>query len=111
MAKTKEKMPEPATIDYTRKFKILDAFITDLQISLGDLEFSKADAFVRFAVSKKEEISIADLNEFIKKIEQLPYRFVAPLIANIRNQETFVQYFEETSKGKDKDESEKTTNE
>lgn len=111
MPKTSKKMPEPATMDYSKKFKILDPFITDLQISLGDLEFSKADAFIRFAASKKGGISIADLNEFVKKIEQLPYRFVAPLMANIRNRETFVQYFEEIPKEEKKDETEKETNE
>ncbi len=87
------KMEKPQTADYDKKYIISESFIQDLKTCLGDLEFNKADQFIRFAEAKKDGIITADLQEFVNKLGFLPWRYVSPLMQAMNNPEVMPKYF------------------
>lgn len=91
-------MEKPKTANYEKTYKISDVFINDLKTCLGDLEFNKADQFIRFAEAKKESIITAELQEFVNKLGFLPWRYVSPIMQAINTPEIMAKYFIENDK-------------
>ena len=87
-------MPELETTQYYQKYRITDLFVRDLKITLGDLAYVDAEKFIKKIDECDRIMSIAQLEEFINELHELPYRIVSRLISVISVQDNFVKYFE-----------------
>jgi alcohol dehydrogenase class IV len=90
---TVDVQPEPKTTDYNVRLRLTDQFIHDLIICLGEAAYVQSAGFINFAQQHKDDISIADLNEYIKKLETLPWKFVHQLLQNIMTENGRDAYF------------------
>lgn len=95
VAQETSKMEKPATADYDKVYTISKVFIDDLKTCLGDMEFNKAEQFIRFAEAKKDGIITAELQEFINKLGYLPWRYISPLMQAMGSSEIMAKYFVE----------------
>lgn len=90
-----EKLPEPVIANYNQKFRLTDAFLHDLEVSLKDVPLGTSLKFIKFAETKKDLILYAELNEFVNKLQLFPYAIIRPLMRNIEGKDTQHLYFEE----------------
>ena len=88
-----QEMDKPETANYDKVYTISEVFINDLKTCLGDMEFNKADQFIRFAIAKKDGIITADLQEFLNKLGLLPWRYISPLMSAMRDSDVMSKYF------------------
>lgn len=89
-----EKMPAPVTMDYDNVYELTDLFLEHLKISLRDVVCEKAVPYYNFAEEHRHSISQADLNEFVKRIDNtFTFGQVGDLMRNIRTKEGQEAYF------------------
>lgn len=87
-------MPELQVIQYYQRYKITDLFVKDLRITLADLAYVDARGFFDDIETRQSVMTAAELDEFIKRLGNLPYRIVSRLMAVIYNKDNFLKYFE-----------------
>ena len=85
--------PEPKTMDYEARVSLTPQFLNDLVACLGEMPYVQSEGFIRFAHQNKDDILLADLNEFINKLQTLPWKYVHALLQNIGTQEGRTAYF------------------
>lgn len=88
-----DQQPEPKTMNYDAHIQLTDKFLNDLVISVQDLPYVQCEGFIRFAYQNKNDILISDLNEYINKLQTLPWRNVHELMYNINRPEARAEYF------------------
>lgn len=86
-------MPEPVVMDYEIAYTITEKFKEDLIISISELPYVVCEGLIKFVEDNKTHVELGVLNEYIRKIAQLPYRYVNGLMANIQNPQTQPIYF------------------
>lgn len=86
-------MPEPMVMDYEIAYTITEKFKEDLIISISELPYVVCEGLIKFVEDNKEHVELGVLNEYIRKIAQLPYRYVNGLMTNIQNPQTQPIYF------------------
>jgi hypothetical protein len=100
MAETQQKvhgtsdMPTPEVLDYEQVFKVSPIFVNDLKIVLQEVAYADAQPFFEFLKNYDYVLPVAVLNEFLRKLSTLPYKYVNQIFAIITNQELFGKYFE-----------------
>ena len=85
--------PEPKTMNYEERVILTPQFLNDLVTCLGEMPYVQSEGFIRFAYQNKDDILLADLNEFINKLQTLPWKYVHALLQNIGTQEGRTAYF------------------
>ena len=88
-----ETQPEPKTMDYESRVSLTQQFLNDLVACLGEMPYVQSGGFIRYAHQNRDNILIADLNEFINKLQTLPWKYVHALLQNIGTQEGRAAYF------------------
>lgn len=87
-------MPELQVIQYYQTYKITDMFVRDLKTTLGDMAYADSKPFIDRIESYGRVMPVAELDEFIKDLANLPYKIVSKLMAVISNKDNFLKYFE-----------------
>lgn len=85
--------PEPKTMNYDAHIQLTDKFLNDLVIGVQDLPYVQCEGFIRFAYQNKDDILISDFNEYMNKLQTLPWRNVHELMYNINRPEVRAEYF------------------
>lgn len=86
-------MPAPQIFNYGKSYKVTDLFKNDLMIVLKELPYAEAKKYLDALEMYKETIPIAALNEFIRALGSLPYKYVAGLMKILEKKENFEKYF------------------
>lgn len=85
--------PEPKTMNYQAYVSLQPQFLNDLISCLGEMPYVQSEGFIRFAQQNKDHLLLADLNEFINKLQTLPWKYVHILLQNIGTDEGRAAYF------------------
>ncbi len=93
-------MPAPQTFNYEKSYKITDMFKNDLMTVLRELPYAEAKKILDCFEFYKESIPISALNEFIRALGTLPYKYVASLMRVLEKKENFDKYFIEVENKK-----------
>lgn len=84
-------MPVPQTLNYNDAYKVTDEFKTDLTVALSDMAYVDAEKIFAKIREHNGEFKIGPLNEFIKELGYLPYKYVWNIMKKI--QSSFNLYF------------------
>ena len=86
-------MPTPQTFAYEKSYIVSDLFKRDLTAVLKELPYADAARFIDGINMYPQGIPAAVLNEFIRALGNLPYKYVEPLMRSISNKDNFAKYF------------------
>lgn len=86
-------MPAPQIFNYDKHYKITDMFKNDLMIVLKELPYVEAKKILDCFEFYKDMIPIAALNEMIRALGTLPYKYVSSLMRVLEKKENFDKYF------------------
>lgn len=101
MADNKEKqqvigtsdMPPVETLNYDITYQVSNIFLNDLKLTIKDIAYADAKRYFDFLAYYNYVLPIAVLNEFLKMLANLPFKYVAPLFQVIQNKDLFAKYF------------------
>ena len=93
-------MPAPQIFNYEKSYKITDMFKNDLMSVLKELPYVEAKKFIDGLDLYKEAIPIAALNEFIRALGTIPYKYVSNFMRILEKKENFEKYFIEIKEQK-----------
>ncbi len=93
-------MPAPQIFNYGKSYKITDMFKNDLMTVLKELPYADAKKFLDGLEFYKDNVPIAALNEYIRALGNLPYKYVAGLMRILEKKENFEKYFIEVTEQK-----------
>lgn len=88
-------MPEPEVINYNTFYKVTPIFINDLHIVLGEVAYADAQKFFNMIASYNNILPVSAVNELLRMLSTMPYKYVAPLMNAVNVEENFKKYFEE----------------
>ena len=88
-----EDMPQPEVLAYETTFQVTNVFVNDLKIILKDVAYADAKQYFDFLSHYNYVLPIAILNEFLKRLSDLPYKYVSKLFDIIQNKDLFPKYF------------------
>lgn len=88
-----EDMPQPEVLAYETTFQVSNVFVNDLKIILKDVAYADAKQYFDFLSHYNYVLPIAILNEFLKRLSDLPYKYVSKLFDIIQNKDLFPKYF------------------
>ena len=91
-------MPQPETKDYEQQIKLTDKFMTLFAESTGTMKYAttlsnsagnkiKLVDLVRFVESKKDSMSIAELNTIIGFLANIEFKYIRPLMELVETKE------------------------
>ena len=86
-------MPTPQIFSYDKTYNVTDLFKNDLTTVLKELPYADAARFIDGINMYLQGIPAAVLNEYIRALGNLPYKYVEPLMRSISNKENFGKYF------------------
>ena len=86
-------MPAPQIFSYDKSYIITDMFKKDLTTVLKELPYADAARFIDGINMYPQGIPAAVLNEFIRALGNLPYKYVEPLMKALSVKENFEKYF------------------
>ena len=86
-------MPTPQTFAYEKSYIVSDLFKRDLTAALNELPYADAAPFIDGINMYPQGMPAAALNEFIRALGRLPYKYIAPLMKALDNKENFEKYF------------------
>lgn len=84
-------MPKPQVLDYNLLFKMTEKFIADLAGTIAELPYCEAKKFSDVVEKYVNVIPIGIVNELIRMISTIPYKYAAPIMHNIET--AFNEYF------------------
>lgn len=84
-------MPVPQTLNYNDCYEATDKFKKDLTAALSDMAYVDAEKIFAKIREHDGKFNIGILNEFIKELGYLPYKYVWNIMKNI--QTSFNIYF------------------
>ena len=87
-------MPEPQVINYGQHYKVTNLFVNDLKKVLADVAYVDAQKFFNKITENDYVLPISAVNEMIRDLGNLPYKYVSAFMGVINNPENFVKYFE-----------------
>lgn len=90
-------MPQSETLNYDVTFHATKVFLNDLKIILKDVAYADAQPYFDFLEHYNYTLPIAVLNEYLKQLSNLPYKYVNQLFQIIQNKDLFPKYFEEVT--------------
>ena len=93
-------MPAPQIFNYGKNYKITDLFRNDLMTVLKEIPYVEAKKFLDGLDMYKEAIPIAALNEFIRALGTIPYKYFANFMRILEKKENFEKYFIELEEQK-----------
>lgn len=88
-----ENMPEPQTLNYDVFFRVTQTFVNDIQLVLGDMSYADVKKVLDVILVRNGILPVAVLNELIRTIAGLPYKYVYNIMTLIGQPETFAKYF------------------
>ena len=87
-------MPDPQTMDYRQHYRVTSLFVNDLKKVLADVAYVDAQPFFKKIEECNGIMCISAVNELIRSLGCLPYKYVNTIMRVINNSENFVKYFE-----------------
>ena len=86
-------MPAPQTFAYNKSYSLTELFKKDLTAVLKELSYADANMFFNEINMYPQGMPAAVLNQFIRALGRLPYKYVAPLMKSIETKGNFEKYF------------------
>jgi hypothetical protein len=87
-------MPEPKVMNYAQHYKVTPLFVNDLKKVLADVAYVDAQKFFERITSMNYIMPISAVQEMIRDLGCLPYKYVSSFMNIINNKDNFVKYFE-----------------
>lgn len=84
-------MPEPQVINYSALYETTEKFRNDLNITLFEMPYVDAEKVYEYFRKYNWVIPVNVLNEAIRHISRLPYKYVCGIMKNIEGD--FNNYF------------------
>ena len=84
-------MPEPQIIDYSSTYSVTEQFKRDLILTINELPYIEARQILEYYEKYNWSIPTNILNESIRHISRLPYKYVCGIMKNIET--NFSNYF------------------
>lgn len=98
-AKGTADMPVPQTVNYSEMYDVKQEFINDVYTLVRDMAYADAKQILDYITSCGTRICVAQLNELIRMLSGIPYRYIAPVMQNIeRNGEKYFVKVDEQKK-------------
>lgn len=93
-------MPNPQIANYNERYKIQDQFVKDVFTLVQDMAYVDAKQIMESIAQFNGEITLGPLNELIRNLSSIPYRFIAPVMHIIETapQKYFVMVKDEQKK-------------
>ena len=86
-------MQSPETLEYSNVYKVTDIFRNDLKKTIEELPYVEAKKYFDMLDSNNNLLPAALLNEFLRSLSMLPYKYILPLMKAIEKKEAFDAYF------------------
>ena len=87
-------MPEPQVMDYRQHYRVTSLFVNDLKRVLSEVAYVDAEPFFKKIEESNGIMCISAVNELIRDLGRLPYKYVNTIMKIINTSENFVKYFE-----------------
>lgn len=94
MIQKSSEMPEPQVMNYAQHYRVTQLFVNDLKKVLADVAYVDAQKFFNKITENNYILPIASVNEMIRDLACLPYKYVSAFMTVINNKENFLKYFE-----------------
>lgn len=88
-----ENMPEPQILSYNSFFKVTPVFMNDIQFVLGDMAYADVKKVMDVIIERNGVLPASVLNELIRTIAGMPYKYVYNIMNVIGQKDKFDKYF------------------
>lgn len=86
-------MPDPEVLVYENMYEVTSVFKNDLKKILDEIPYVEAKKFYDVLAMNNDRLPAALMNEFIRNLGMLPYKYVSPLMRAIERKDAFEAYF------------------
>ena len=86
-------MPTPQTFTYEKSYTISELFKKDLLSVAKELPYADAKVFLDEINMYPQGMPASVLNDYVRALGRLPYKYIAPLMNSINNKDNFEKYF------------------
>lgn len=93
MTQKSSEMPEPQVMNYAQHYEVTPLFINDLKKVLADVAYVDAQKFFKKIEDCGRIMPISAVNEMIRDLACLPFKYVSAFMAVMNNKDNFVKYF------------------